>query len=68
MNDYEEQLFGGTPQITDEMREQFRLDAERNQERIRQLQPEQADTPQEESPQATAKEQPVANQTEPKAE
>ena len=50
MNDYEEQLFGGTPQITDEMREQFRLDAERNQERIRQLQPEQADTPQEESP------------------
>lgn len=68
MTDYEEQLFGGTPQITDEMREQFRLDSERNQERIRQLQLEQADTPQEKSPQATAKEQPAVNQTELKAE
>ena len=28
MNDYEEQMFGGKPQITDEMREQFRLEAE----------------------------------------
>ena len=68
MNDYEEQMFGGTPQITDEMREQFRLEAEASKNRRRQLPNEQSDTPQEQAPQATAKEQPVVNQTEPKAE
>ena len=68
MNDYEEQMFGGTPQITDEMREQFRLEAEASKNRRRQLPTEQSDTPQEQAPQATAKEQPVVNQTEPKAQ
>ena len=63
MNDYEEQLFGGTPQVTDEMREQFRLEAEQNEARIRELQSELADTPQEEPPQATVKEEPVVDQT-----
>lgn len=65
MNDFEEQLFGGKPQVTDEMREQFRLEAEQSKQRRSELQPEQSDTPQEEAPQATAEEQPVVNQTEP---
>lgn len=66
MNDYEEQLFRGTPEVTDEMREQILLEQERNRKRMEELQEtESTDTPQQTAPKATAPEPDVEQQPEP---
>ena len=60
MTDYEKELLEGTPEVTDEMRQQVLLEQEQNRNRIQELEQVEAAQPtQEVTPKATAPEAPV---------